>query len=435
MLFSDNDCACSKSEVELFEKRNVQTVMNKAQWIDVHPLNTVTQASTPIEFTISGSPDEYIDPNDTMLHITCRIVRSNGAHFTEDDADQPVPVNNFMHSVFSDVKLIIGERQLEGGIHLYPYRAYFNNLFSFDSACKKSFLNAQGFAKDTSGKMDSYDENEGFRKRLNKSRNSKLIELCGPLCLDMLNQAKYLLSNLDVHINLIRNKSDFCLFGGAAGSRVQLESAVLYVRKVQLDPSVILSHEKALIKENAVYPIQRTQMLTYTIPVGTMSHIREGLFIGQMPKLIIFGFVSNAAYNGLRESNPFNFQHFDVNHVALYKDGSPIPFRPLTPNFKEGLCVREYVSLLQNLQYFNRNENFGLTLEDYTTGGYCFFAFNLTPDLSVSGHSQLFHQGNLRLEVQFAKALPSAINVISMAVLDGRVEITRQRNVLVDYRN
>jgi hypothetical protein len=42
------------------------------------------------------------------------------------------------------------------------------------------------------------------------------------------------------------------------------------------------------------------------------------------------------------------------------------------------------------------------------------FGFDLTPDMSEVGAFQLIKQGNLRVEIQFAEALTTTINVIDV---------------------
>jgi hypothetical protein len=54
--------------------------------------------------------------------------------------------------------------------------------------------------------------------------------------------------------------------------------------------------------------------------------------------------------------------------------------------------------------------------------------------MCVGGHAQPYREGNLRLDLKFEEALEAAINVIVMAVFDGKVEITQHRNVLTDYK-
>ena len=437
MLLTDSDCPCTKSELQLFEGRPVQTVLEHAQWVDVHPLNNVSSGNAPIEFSINSSPDEYLDLNDMMLYLRCKVVKADGSDVATAEASTAAPVNNWMHSLFSDVKLCFGSTQIEGGVHMYQYKAYLKNLLQFSNASKKEQLLASGFIKDTAGKFSVAATNAGHKTRLASVAGSKSVDLCGPLCLDMAHQGKYLISQVDVNIKLVRSKSEFHLMSSADNdtSRVQIEDAVLYVRRVKVSPGTIMEHEKQLLSQNALYPIQHTQMSTYTIPAGSLSHIRDGLFRGHMPKMVIFGMVDNKAYNGDIKSSPFEFKHNDVCHIALYREGVTVPFRPLTPDFSKDLCVREYVQgLVQGLELYNRDESIGISLNEYSEGGYTLFAFNLTPDLALVGHAQPYIDGNLRLELKFNKALPSSINVVIMAIFDGKVEITRQRQALVDYK-
>jgi hypothetical protein len=439
-MLSESDCACTKSELSLFESRPVQTVLEQAKWIDIHPLNNVQSGNSPIEFTISSSSEEYIDLNDTMLNLKCRVVKADGSAFIQADNQTVAPVNNIMHSLFSDVKLTVGNTQVEGGVHLYPYRAYMNNLLLFSKASKNEQLCASGYYKDTAGSMGPAAANKGYQNRLKLTSENKTIELCGPLCLDLCSQAKYILSQVPIHIKLTRAKPEFYLMRSGTDvkdntARIVIDEATLYVRKVRVAPSQIMEHEKQLTVANALYPLQHTRMLSYSIPTGTQHYIKDGLFRGMLPKLVIFGMVDNTALNGEIGSNPFEFKHNNVNNIALYRDGITTPFRPLTPNFSNKQCVREYIAgLVQGLQLYNRDDSIDISLEDYAANGYTLFAFNLTPDLNITGHAQPYHEANLRLELSFGAALTSAINVVVMAIFDGKLEITRQREVIVDYR-
>jgi hypothetical protein len=148
----------------------------------------------------------------------------------------------------------------------------------------------------------------------------------------------------------------------------------------------------------------------------------------------VLGMVENDAFNGNLKKNPFNFQHFDLNFLALYRDGEATPYRPFQPDFANGQCMLDYMSLFQSLELWNRDETVPITFEEFK-GGYTLYTFNLAPDLALTGHEQPYRDGNLRLEFKFAKSLPKTINVVLMAVFDGRIEITKSRDVLLDYKS
>lgn len=432
---------CTVNEAELFEPIDRQVILDKAQWVDIHPLNNVS-SDGPIEFIINGSMDECLDLNNTMLIVKVKVVNATG-NADLKDVDIIAPVNNWMHSMFQDIVVSLGGAVVEGGNHHYPYKAYLMNLLTHNAGSKKTQLQACGWYKDTAGKMtDSTAANEGFTKRKNLISTSTEVQLGGPLLIDFFIQNKYMLQNTDIGIKLIRSKPEFQMMiatadnvnGRATAVKIKLTSAILYVRRVKGIPSYILSNEDKLNYQNTLYPIQRTEMVTYTIAQGSQSHSKESLFRGLMPKLIIVGMVTNAAYNGSYTTNPFNFHHFNVNQLALYREGESIPFRPLTPRFQSKQYVREYLNLMQALDLFNKSEDLDLTMEEFGNG-YTLFAFNLTPNLSIGGLSQPIRDGNLRLEMQFSQALSSTTNVIVMGVFDGCIEITKQRNVILDWKS
>ena len=64
---------------------------------------------------------------------------------------------------------------------------------------------------------------------------------------------------------------------------------------------------------------------------------------------------------------------------------------------------------------------------DQDEGNTILFGFDLTPDMSEVGAFQLIKQGNLRVEIHFAEALTTTINVIMYAEFDNVIEIDRNR--------
>ena len=81
----------------------------------------------------------------------------------------------------------------------------------------------------------------------------------------------------------------------------------------------------------------------------------------------------------------------------------------------------------------NQLQNCNIDYKDYKSG-YCFWGYDLTPDQGADqGHLHPIKTGNLRLELQFARALNSTINVIVYAEFDNRIDINGIREVITDY--
>ena len=169
------------------------------------------------------------------------------------------------------------------------------------------------------------------------------------------------------------------------------------------------------------------------MPQGDLSITKEGLFTGQLPTRLVVGLVDNLAYNG---TNPYNFQHFNLNKLGVFLDGQQIPLRPITSKFyEEG--GQEYTLNYQTLfSGFNKQyKDVGSIVdvrEEYPND-YCLLCFDLTPDYSGGGHFQMCKNGNLRLELGFAEPLLSTVNVVVYA--ESVIEIDRSRTVYVDQGN
>ena len=102
----------------------------------------------PIEFFIPGSGDDYMDLANTMLHVQVKVTRANG---DDIDADDPVgPVNNWLHSLFSQVDLSLNGVLVTSSSNSYPYRAYIENAAELrirrqvDAADESAVVQGQG---------------------------------------------------------------------------------------------------------------------------------------------------------------------------------------------------------------------------------------------------------------------------------------------------
>ena len=111
---------------------------------------------------------------------------------------------------------------------------------------------------------------------------------------------------------------ELCLLGVG---KIAIVHASLFVRKVKLMPSVFLAHAKTLECEPAKYPICRVVCKSFTVPQHYLGVSHEKLFSGQLPTRIVIGLVTNCAFSGHAQANPFNFQHCNLSEIGVYLDG------------------------------------------------------------------------------------------------------------------
>ena len=149
------------ADLDMFSKRPTQTDIEDTNYMYYYPLVNPTGNNGPIEFFIPGNMLQYLDLKDTSLGIYAGV-SNNGADLAE--TAEVGPVNNWLHSLFSDVTLTLNDTVVEGGSHLYPYKAYLTNLLLFGEAAKRCQLQPIGWAKDQAGRMENV-ANTGYVTR------------------------------------------------------------------------------------------------------------------------------------------------------------------------------------------------------------------------------------------------------------------------------
>ena len=417
-----------KDELMLFNGMPIQNAVERGQWIDVHPTNATGKG--PIEFNYPGG-FEYIDLNDTELYLLVSVVKADGTHYTEAEVMDVALVNNSLHSMFSDVYVKLGNEIIEGGDAVYPYKAMLCTLFGYSEATIKTQLPSVGFIKDQAGKMESR-ENKGFIERRSWTHAGNK-EFQGKLFVDLFQHRQYLINNLPISIKLIRARNEFCLciFDPLEKPKVVIEDAVLYIRKCVINPEIVLQHIQMLEREvMANYYVDRYEIVTFTIPATTKSFRKDDVFSGRVPKNLIFAIVSNDAFNGTYHTNPFNFQHFNLNYMVVYVNGDPVPFQPFTPDFKNKKCLREYNSLYMCSGDLGRDMALPFSYTDFMTG-YTLFKYQLTADLS---NNAMDVRGNVRFDMKFSEGLAESVTLIIMGNFLSVINIDIARNVFCDYK-
>lgn len=436
-------CDCTKSELDLFSIPPTQTSIEGGQWIDTHPTATLDDGS-PIEFVIPGEGNQYIDLSNIQLYIQARILRGDGGYLGAQD--YPGPVNNWLHSMFEQVEVTLGDTIISSATHTYPYRAYIENLTSLSRNTKETQMGTCLWFKDDYRNMDSAtcqvldgqgkpvpNTNSGLQSRGALTRRSHVVEMVGRLHSDMFSQDRLLLNKVKLRIKLIRSRNPFCLMSTmAAGPKVHIDKAVLYVRKVDISDNVFNAHQQALIRGPAKYPIKRVICKYFQIPRGSTSTNQENLFSGQMPTRIIIGCVDSDAFNGAYGKNPFNFKNKHISEVGLYLAGVKEPIKTMHPIFPNQSLL-SYLSFLTGTGKWGKDEDCGFDRFEHADG-YTLFAWDLTPDLSTGDHFQLKKNTGVRMELKFSHPLADPTNVVVYAEFENMVMIDADRNVSTNFQ-
>ena len=424
-MINEKSCPCVSTQLELFRLPGTVTSQEKNSYVAHYPIASLDDG--PIEFDVKPSP-MYTDLGDTRLYLRCKVTKRDGTNLPATD---DVNVTNMLfHAMFSRLDVTVGDTLITQSSAYYPWKAVFETMLNFGEEAKKSQLAQIMYFKD-----GNFNDN-GNSERQKLVKQSKPFEMFGALHVDLFFQEKYLLNNVGMRIKLTRNVPDFYQVGNTA-VKVEIDEAILYVRRVQVSPSVEIAHAKTLMGgKNAVYAINRVEMNSMSIPAGQQTISRDNLFMSKVPKKLIMAMVDNDSFNGKNKSHPFRFQHFNLEMLELQIDGENVCGTPMPLDFSNQRYMRAYDSLFHVTNRSYNDSGLDITYEDYAKG-YALFCFDLTPCGcgNSSNHLELSRQGNLRFRMQFSQPLAKTINVILYGEFESTMEITNSREVLLDYRN
>jgi len=153
-----------------------------------------------------------------------------------------------------------------------------------------SQLTSSLFYENQAKKMDIVDFSDTAPNRglWNRSgfTGSRVVNMISRIHADKFFQNRYLHNEVNVKIKLVRSRNSFCLMSANA-FQATTDSAIMFMRKVKLSPSVFLAHAKALENSTAKYPICQAVCKTVQMP-NTFQDINvEKLFSGQLPSLLV----------------------------------------------------------------------------------------------------------------------------------------------------
>lgn len=411
-----------EDELSLFSPPPANTGIQRREWIEFRPTNQIT-GDSPLEFTIPPQSATYMDLKRSSLKVKLRLLNENGSAIAKDT--NVGLVNLPLQAIFSEVECSLQQTSVTQLGSNYPFRAYIDTLLE-SGANDRVKLDSQLFVKDQSGHHDDADvrigSNTGLYRRSKYTDEGRILELEGPLHLDVFRQNRLLLNGIGLTLKLRPSQDAFRLMSSDvdANYRVQLLDATFNLCLQKPNAGVLMAHNQLLGDATAMYPYVSSDFKKGTASKGEYGFIANNLFQGDVPTQLIVALVSSEAFSGSYKKSPFNFQGFDCNFLALYVDGQSYPSQPLQPNF----AGRNYVDAYRSLSTFR--DDVDLSYLDFA-GGYALFVLNIDDRLDFNAK----RRGDCRLEIKFAKALPESVTVLMYGKFPKVMHVDQSRRVLL----
>lgn len=417
-------------QLDIFAVPPTQCSIERDIVTEVRPLSNVATGQ-PIEFLISTPPDEYIQFCETYIYIRARVklYRPDQAVPRKEDWDSVVPVQYFLHSLFSQCDILLDNNEIAVAPQTYQYRSYLEALLGFAESAKKTHLRAALW-----GTVDQ--RRKAVLPVTGSGHEGRWFEMMGRLHLDFTFQHRMILGGCNLRLKLLPSDPKF-YFNAAPGLRPELELAEvkLEVHSSRLYPSIVSAHSEALRQSPAVYALTRCEVKRLGIPKGQLDFVQD-VIRGPIPRRMFVVFVDTNAFNGSYQKDPYEFKNYGINFCQVYVNSIAYPTAGYTPDFANNMVVSAYMKLMQALDQNGTDVYTDLSLEDFARDK-AIFAFDFAPDLSngpgSSGHANVITDGVMRLGVRFSTQTPEAINVLMYCEYDECYGIDSNRSIVKSF--
>ena len=386
--------------------------------------NALTDTTTSFDFKFEPS-NNYTDLSEARLHLEYNIETADGTDVTA--TDEAAPVNNVLHTIFSNVQLLINGEKVTGNYEQYPYKAYLTDLIATEHRNKETRMEGyQKWIADTAGHMDTQDASSTgwFKRRADSVRAARKC-VVGKPHLDMLDQYKLLPSDCELRFMFERSTNLFSMQQAVAlDYSVVIKKAELTLRHVVVRDEVVEVHNKSVVDPRMGafnYPISRSKVIKHTLAQGAQDYTFTLLDTTQIPSQLILGLVKESASAGSKTENPYHFKHYDIRETVVQFDDQKFEVKT---NFTASNVGQAYAKLFKETGIQASGLDCGITIDQFKRG-YTLLAFDLTADRTPEDtRINLVRQGKVTISMRFGLALPQPVSVICLSSYNNLIQLT-----------
>ncbi|KAL3112276.1 hypothetical protein niasHT_013295 [Heterodera trifolii] len=398
-------CAVSNSS---YRERVVYTYSNRHNVVKIHPITSYVDLSKVFvctEFKLKKVADDGVVV-DVQANAAVGLIQMPGATFIRN------------------LKVHINQREVYDSNQLYSYKVFLDTELSYPVAAKEAYFGVAGYFRDS-------DPTKVNDKRKKAVEESKSFQTISKLSADIFNQDLYMISNVEIDIELALQSDDFMIHQEAANRdkyTLEVVDCRLIVKTVDLMDGLSLDIAKKLDMEPARYGIRKTLMKSLFITGGRYD-FSANLFTEEVPRRVIIGLVPNQNYIGHNQKNPFYFNHHNVRDIELTASGRTYPQFPYNLDYKNNRYARAYHDTQEHLGMACTTESNGISYSMFKTA-YCLYVFQMTNSQEDSPGFELIKEGCTAVNIRFAEVVPNeGVTLIAYAESDGLILIDRNRSI------
>jgi hypothetical protein len=278
-------------------------------------------------------------------------------------------------------------------------------------------------------------QDRGFTARCELFAGGHKPVFLSRLDFDLGNQELYLLNHMDLLFTIYKAKDTFLLQNLAPGDtsrfRVYIHSAKLYVKMIDVQPSLNMAIYSQLEKQPAKYAVRKTEIKSCFLNAGR-TEVEHNVFSSAIPRRLTIALVANRAFNGDLTLSPFNFKHFNIRELSVHAGGQIYPPIPYNMNFESQNYARPFVDAYESLGLANSDRSCDISWDQFGSG-WTMFVIPMTSTLDDSCGFELIRSGTTSVRMQFSEPIPAGgVEMIVLGEFDQMILIDFNRRVLTD---
>ena len=116
------------AELSLFTVPPNQVAVEKIYYAEYRPVSAYNTEDAPIEISVPGQGNEYIDLRRSRLHAKCKITKSDGTALAAQE--KTGIVNLPLQSLWSQIDTYMNGKLVSLNTSYYPWKAYLKIILS-----------------------------------------------------------------------------------------------------------------------------------------------------------------------------------------------------------------------------------------------------------------------------------------------------------------
>lgn len=384
----------------------------------------------PFEFEFHPEANSFIHLSSIYMTVKAKIKLADGKNLEAADNHNVGAINNFINSVWRQIDVKLNERIInEGSSTHIGYKSMLETVLSYSSSTANKLEAAGFFAPKTKSCDKPYTKSKQWFAQ------STTVDFTGTPCIDFLRSDNHLAPGNKLSLIFHPTSDDFIIHTSSTKKyKLEIVDVKMYCRRIFVEerhlPKVI--HPTNPKK----YETTHLELLTFTIPEKLRLWSTKLFTNREKPKHLVIAQIKQSSFVGNIKTDPYVFEHNNLNHLNFKIGNKCITGVPLKPDFKGGLYAREYLRLFMEAGKTRMTQSMLINLDQFETSQ-CLFPFDLTPDNCNGAHQHVIDKEDQKeiweLEIGYQTPLPSTMTILVMASFDNVITIDPKTKEVKSY--